>query len=417
VGDSLLVSVITPFLNAERFIEESVESVRAQTYQNWELLLVDDGSTDRSTAIALSYAEKNPARVRYLEHANHQNRGRNASRNLAIQRARGQYVALLDADDVWLPHKLEQQVAILRSQPEAAMVYGDTQFWFSWTGLAEDLDRDFMRGLGFEPNTLIKPPTLLVQCHPVGDAPPVATCSVLIRREVIDRLGAFDEAYRPMYGDQTFLAKIFLNEPVYVVDECWDKYRMQPDSCVSTVMKAGQYHAARLFYLTWLENYLSKEGVADREVWTALNTALWPYRHPVLHRLSRARRYLVEEARWSASAARVLAVQVGRSAFRRATGAIKAEPNPIWIPERFPVGSTTLSWTSTRTQTVEVRVGEPGGPLFSRSGPSGSATTGKWVSDGTIFYLQDVTDRRPLSIENTLARVRVRVTTPADTTA
>src|SRR5258706_2880162 len=79
-----LVSVVVIFLNAERFISEAVESVVAQTYGNWELLLVDDGSNDGSTEIARSYAAKFPDKIRYLEHHGHENRGMSASRNLGI---------------------------------------------------------------------------------------------------------------------------------------------------------------------------------------------------------------------------------------------------------------------------------------------------------------------------------------------
>jgi glycosyltransferase involved in cell wall biosynthesis len=126
-----LVSGIIIFLNAERFIQEAIESVFAQAYAAWELLLVDDGSTDGSTAIARRYAAQHPGRVRYLEHPGHRNHGISASRNLGIRNAKGAYIALLDADDVWLPYKLERQVAILDSQPEASMVYGSTQYWYS----------------------------------------------------------------------------------------------------------------------------------------------------------------------------------------------------------------------------------------------------------------------------------------------
>jgi glycosyltransferase involved in cell wall biosynthesis len=87
--------------------------VLAQTYDSWELMLVDDGSADGSTDIALRYAKQYPKKVRYFEHDGHQNRGASASRNLGISHAKGHYVAFLDADDVWLPHKLEQQVAVI----------------------------------------------------------------------------------------------------------------------------------------------------------------------------------------------------------------------------------------------------------------------------------------------------------------
>jgi glycosyltransferase involved in cell wall biosynthesis len=111
--DRSFVSVIIIFLDAERFIREAIESVFAQTHDNWELLLVDDGSTDGSRSFALRYAEEHPDKVRYLEHANRQNKGMSASRNLGIANAKGEYIAFLDADDVWLPNKLEHQVTIL----------------------------------------------------------------------------------------------------------------------------------------------------------------------------------------------------------------------------------------------------------------------------------------------------------------
>src|SRR5260221_1467443 len=100
-----LVSVIIAFLNEQRFLEEAIKSVLEQDYKHWELLLVDDGSTDPSTGIALKYADTFPNKIIYCEHADHINKGLSASRNHGIRRARGSLVAFLDADDVWLPAK------------------------------------------------------------------------------------------------------------------------------------------------------------------------------------------------------------------------------------------------------------------------------------------------------------------------
>ncbi|PIG94116.1 glycosyltransferase [Gloeocapsopsis sp. IPPAS B-1203] len=282
-----LVSAIVIFLNAEKFIQEAIESVFAQTYDHWELLLVDDGSTDSSTATAQHYATRHP-KVRYLEHDNHQNRGMSATRNLGIRNARGKYIAFLDADDVWLPHKLERQVAILDSQPEAAMVYGSTQYWYSWTEKPEDIQRDFVPDLGVQPDTLFKPPTLLTACYPLGKASAPCPSDLLLRREVVERIGGFEEDFRgmyQMYEDQAFLTKVYLKETVFVANECWDRYRLHPDSCSSMVTKAGQYHSVRLVFLNWLAKYLSAQGVKDNEIWQMLRKALWPYQHPRLYRL------------------------------------------------------------------------------------------------------------------------------------
>ena len=161
MSDKPLVSIIIIFLNAERFIDEAIESVFGQTYKNWELLLVDDGSSDNSTGITLRFAKQRIERVRYLEHAGHQNRGMSASRNLGIRHARGEYIGFLDADDVWLPHKLERQVEILNAHREAGMIYGSPQLWHGWTKKLEDIERDCLQDIGVPPDTVVSPPRLL----------------------------------------------------------------------------------------------------------------------------------------------------------------------------------------------------------------------------------------------------------------
>src|SRR5690242_13625262 len=91
------VSVITIFLNGEQFLDQAIESVICQTFTDWELLLVDDGSTDGSTKIAKDYAARHPERIRYFEHPGHINRGMSAARNVGIANARGEYLAFIDA--------------------------------------------------------------------------------------------------------------------------------------------------------------------------------------------------------------------------------------------------------------------------------------------------------------------------------
>jgi glycosyltransferase involved in cell wall biosynthesis len=95
MSDCPLVSAIVIFLNGETYLKEAIESILAQTYGHWELLLVDDGSTDHSMAIAQQYAQQNPGKVRYLEHEGHQNRGMSATRNLGIANSKGEFIAFL----------------------------------------------------------------------------------------------------------------------------------------------------------------------------------------------------------------------------------------------------------------------------------------------------------------------------------
>ena len=104
-----------------------------------------------------------------------------------------------------------------------------------------------------------------------------------------------------------------------------------------------------------------------------------------------------------------LAITSKRLGLGRSTGSITANPNPIMVSTSHGFGVTELKWTSQKAKTVEVHIGTPDGPLFSQSGPSGSATTGKWVKDGLFFYLQDVSGGLPLSSENTIDRIRINV--------
>ena len=305
--DKPLVSVVIPFLNAEAFMQETVESVFTQTYDNWELLLVDDGSTDASTAMAQRYALHCPEKVRYLAHPGHQNRGTSASRNLGSTHAQGKYVALLDADDVWLPEKLQRQVAILQSHPEAGITYGPYQGWYSWTGEAEDSQRDFIQPLYAPGNTLVKPPTLLSLFLRQQNAVPIPS-AVLVKRDVIERIGGWEEAFRDLYDDQAFYAKVCLEVPVFVESKCYCKYRQHLDSLCAGMKRTGRgaadawmvgwaalapvktsYRvlAVRLRFYHWLEEYLARQQVQDDEVWAALREVLWPYRHPILQRLYR----------------------------------------------------------------------------------------------------------------------------------
>ena len=293
MNSKTLVSIIMPFLNAEKFIQEAIESVFAQTYGNWELFLIDDGSTDGSTNIALRFAKQHPVRVYYLEHEDHQNRGASAARNLGIRNARGKFVAFLDADDVWLPHKLEQQVPILDAHPEAAMVFGTTQWWFSWTGRPEDFQRDYFPELGVQPETLFQPPTLFAPFFLNRTVSTPCPSSILVRREIIDRIGSFEESFKRIYTDQAFYAKLCLVGSVFVVGECWDRYRQHSDSSCSTAKRLGQKQAARKFFLSWLTQYCIEHKVTDPEILKGLREELWPYRHPYLHRILNSVRYRI----------------------------------------------------------------------------------------------------------------------------
>jgi len=284
-----IVSIITPFLDAQDFLQEAIESVIAQTYEHWELLLVDDGSTDKSTTIAQEYAAQYPNKIRYLDHENHQNRGKSTSRNLGIQQAKGSYITFLDADDVFLPQKLERQVAILEAHAQAVMVYGRTLYWFSWTGEPNDLKQDYLGKLGVTPNSMYNPPKLLQDFLNDGGMVP-CICGLLVRREIVLQVGAFEETIQHMYEDQVLLAKLCLAGPVFVEDGCGERYRQHQNSSSFQAMHSGEYHPWRLnpsqlAYLKWLQDYLTQLDIQNATLHQALQKNLWGYHHPKLYRL------------------------------------------------------------------------------------------------------------------------------------
>lgn len=277
-----LVSCVINFFNAELFFEEAIQSVLDQTYTHWELFLIDDGSTDRSTTIAQTYAQRYSQKIRYLEHENHQNRGTSAARNLGIHHAKGVYVAFLDADDIWLPDKLEQQISFLEAQPAAGMVYGSLYYWYSWTRHFNDHNKDYVANiLNFPSNTLLgslEYLTLFVQEHILVSSP---TC-MIVRRDVVERVHGFEESFRGLFDDQVFAAKMALEAPVLLIQGVFEKYRKHPTSLTATVSRTD-VHSARHVYLTWLATYIARKGIKDAGLWKALNRELLQYRHPRLY--------------------------------------------------------------------------------------------------------------------------------------
>lgn len=279
------VSIVTPFLNPGRFFVEAIESVLAQTFTAWELLLTDDGSSDGSRDVAQAYAASHPERIRYLAHAGGAHKGASASRNLATKAARGELVAFLDADDVYLPTKLEEQVALLDARPEAGWLYGGTQYWHGWTGEPEDQARDWVwRNFGVEANACVEPPRMLASfLRQPGTVPCMG--SVLARRTAIEAMGGWEDTFTHICTDQVFHAKLALRVPVFIADGCWDRYRQHPASACSRAGRAGELDAAMMRYRRWLERYLLQQGVTDHDVWSALRQALEPPGHSWRHRL------------------------------------------------------------------------------------------------------------------------------------
>lgn len=311
------VSVICIFHNEEQFLEEAIESVLAQTYGDYELLLVDDGSRESSSAIARGYAARLPQRVRYLEHDDHANRGMSATRNLGLEHARGELIAFIDADDVWLPNKLSEQVALMDARAAAAAVFGAVLRWKSWAG---GCDRYIFSGTVRDGCSA--PPDTSLALYPIGIARTPPPSVAMIRRSAIDAVGGFDERFRGMFEDQAFFAKIYLQKPVYFSTRVWLKYRRHAGSCSETAIREGNLPQYRRFFFDWLDEYLETvEFPQKNRVLHAIHAANWRAEHPILSWIStfpRRLQYRLAETTYSwPDAPKPRRRHFGRRLFRR----------------------------------------------------------------------------------------------------
>ncbi len=283
------VSVVMIFLNEERFISEALHSVRSQTYTDWELLLVDDGSTDASTAIARDEAARYPGTVRYLEHSGHANRGMSASRNLALAHARGALVSYIDGDDVWVPEKLDEQVRLLDDHPEVAFVYGPLLVWHGWTGRPEDASNDYLYGLGKDRrhpylDSVIPPPRLVALLLRDRNFIPGG---ILVKRAVLDAVGGYVEEFRAVYEDTVVLVKICLTFPVYISGRSWYMYRKHSDQTTVQAERLGQWHSDERRFVHWVADYVATHAIVDRGLRRALRREGLKVNYPRLADLQR----------------------------------------------------------------------------------------------------------------------------------
>ena len=255
------ISVVITALDAGLYLEEAIRSVLAQrTSFRWELLIVDDGSVDATERIAREYAARYPGQIMLLHHAGRVNRGISASRNLGLAHATAPVLALLDADDVWLPDRLETQMPLLLARPEVAMVYAQAERWLDFELPFEaergSLGRNFVPPLlpAGERDGVIGPPELL-RWFLADESLAPCTCTVLVRTEVARRLGGFASEFTGLYDDQVFYAKLALAEPIAVSTRCVARYRQHAGSCCAMARERATEGETRAMFLEWLARY------------------------------------------------------------------------------------------------------------------------------------------------------------------
>ena len=189
------VSIIIPTYNRADFLKEAIESVLAQTFCDFELIVVDDGSTDRTRDLLDGYG----ARLRPIFQAN---RGVSSARNAGIRAAQGRYIALLDSDDLWLPKKLAAQIAAMEAQPDIPLCHTE-EIWIR-RGVRVNQMKKHQKHGGY----------IFPHCLPFCVISP---SSALMRRTLFDEVGDFDEAL-PACEDYDLWLRITKTHPVHFIE-------------------------------------------------------------------------------------------------------------------------------------------------------------------------------------------------------
>jgi glycosyltransferase involved in cell wall biosynthesis len=236
MNDRPLVSLVVPAYNVERYVGEALESALAQTYRPLEIVVVDDGSTDSTAAVVRRYGD-HPE----LVYVRQDNRGLSGARNRGVELARGEMIGLLDADDVWMPEKVERCVSLLTEHPDVGWVTTDCY-------LLRETQRTTERYYG----------VFVEDSFPVGRSAQLAAIATrnymsvacIIRRDLFDRFGWFDTSLRSSEDYDLWIRFLLGGSSVARIEEPLGWYRLRGDSLSADPGPQWETH------LTVLERYI-----------------------------------------------------------------------------------------------------------------------------------------------------------------
>lgn len=314
------VTVITPAFNAVSTLPECLASVAAQEFGDWEHLVVDDGSTDGTRRVAEAAAVVD-RRVRLLTHPETVNRGRSASRNLALRWARGELLAFLDADDMLLPGALATYVEAFGKNPAAGVVYGQAVTFGS--GLPSTRGRGLPDG----------PVRMLAQ---LARFDPLITSATAVRGSAL-AVDPFPPA-RFAVEDWMFLLELSRRVAFLFVGRLLARYRLNPAGGTEEARRAGQLPLYEIECAEYLREVLGYGSVDERR---ALDAGL-RFRATSALQLAAAalrRGRIAECRRWSVAAWRIAE---SPARFMRALVAVPSQQLTVWRGREHPLTLSLL---------------------------------------------------------------------------
>ena len=261
------VSVIVPFYNAEEFLYDAIKSVISQSYPFWELVLVNDGSTDQGLRIAEHFRDLYPYRIKIVSHPDNCNHGMPASRNLGVSLATGDLISNLDADDVYFEDKLKNQVELMQRHPDVAMISGRMLISRSWQG-----GRDDVQNFTCPTDTIIKPPLFLGLLLSGKNDP--AGC--MIKRSVFEEVNGYPTSFE-MCEDWGLYTKICLKYKLIVQSECNYKYRQHPKQTCSIAHSERRFYQKFRPFMRWANLYIKENYPEQPRIRLTVLSAMLKY--------------------------------------------------------------------------------------------------------------------------------------------
>ncbi|MEK7195139.1 MAG: glycosyltransferase [Patescibacteria group bacterium] len=239
-----LVSIIIPAYNAANYVKEAIDSALSQIYHNIEIIVVDDGSTDDTKKILEPYVRGN--KIKYIYQGN---KGLSGARNTGIKDSLGEYVALLDTDDIFLPEKIEKQVEHLETDPACDVSYCDLyHFWDERPSELMKLNYRYYSGHDVLPNLL--------------ERSFIAPVTVVFRRKVFEKYGYFDEAIRQYAEDFEFWLRLsYHGANICFLPDILAKLRLRREGNIQGLSNQPKM---KLTALKVVENLCQEMSVEDR---------------------------------------------------------------------------------------------------------------------------------------------------------
>lgn len=257
-----LVSIISPTYNHEKYISDCIKSVQAQSYQNWEMLIVDDGSTDNTYAVAKTFAEKDH-RIKLFTQKNVGIFRLAETYNFALGKSKGKYIAVLEGDDVWLPEKLEKQIPGMENDDEVVLSWG--RAYSSSVDLSVDYNMDLLinRDEKVMTNTPVKS-----ACKDFLYINFIPALTVIARRTALEKIGGFIQNFNLPLVDLPTWQQLALIGKFQFVDEAIGKWRFYPTQVTKTYtveITEGFYQLA-LDYYSKNEDYFNSIHLTSKNL-------------------------------------------------------------------------------------------------------------------------------------------------------